>query len=84
MAYSSAGSIVILLPDLPSTDTSDGYSQTVQLINEHVTRADNIINGKIAQRYSVPISPTPPLLRTLAAEYTRTWAARSYRFLSMA
>ncbi len=28
--------------------------------------ADSVINGKIAKRYVVPISPTPPLLKTIS------------------
>lgn len=78
MPYSSVSSIVLIVPNLPQTTTSTGYSETSAIIGRHITRADSIINGKISKRYSVPIAPTPPLLGTLSEDITAYFTYRSF------
>lgn len=41
---------------------------TDAVITEKITMADNIINGKIASRYELPFSTTPPLLETISTD----------------
>jgi len=78
MAYSSLTSIITIVPDLPNTGTSNGYSTTVQVVERHITRADAVINSKIAKRYSVPITPTPPFLAQLSEDITTYFTYRSF------
>lgn len=79
MSYSTATSILIILPGLPQTTTSSGYTATAALIGSHITRADNIINGKIARRYDVGgfVSSAPPLLQTVSEDIASYFSYRS-------
>ena len=77
MAYCSTTAIMIILPSLPNTTSMSGHSQTVQLIEKHVNRADSIINSKCARRYSVPFDPVPSLIRSCSEEITAWFVYRS-------
>lgn len=79
MAYSTATSILLVLPGFPQTSSSDGYSLTVSLLDRHITRSDSLINGKIAERYDVSnfTSSVPPLLRLLSEDITSYYSMRS-------
>jgi len=80
MAYSTGTTILILLPGLPQTTTSSpAYTNTTALIDQHIARADNIINSKIATRYDVSSFTTsvPPLLKTLSEDITSFFTYRS-------
>ena len=77
MSYASTTAILIRLPVLPDTTTSEGYSQTVSLITGHVTRADGLINSYLARRYSVPFSPVPPVVRLICEDLTSFFVYRS-------
>lgn len=81
MAYATSTSILLLLPGLPQTTSTNGYTETVALIDPHITRADNIINGKIAQRYSISGFNTsgsvPPMLKTLSEDIASYFTYRS-------
>ena len=78
MAYSSISSILLMLPGLPQTSTSAGYSTTAAVVGRHITRADSIIDGKISKRYSTPLTPTPPLLGSIAEDITSYFSYRSF------
>ena len=78
MAYSSLSSILDIVPGLPQTSTSAGYSVTALAVGKHITRADALINSKIAKRYAVPIVPTPPLLANLSEDITAYYTYRSF------
>lgn len=79
MAYSTATSILLILPGFPQTSSSEGYSLTVEILNSHITRADARINSIIAERYDVSNFTTtvPPLLRLLSEDITSYYAMRS-------
>jgi len=80
MAYSTGTTILILLPGLPqTTTTSPAYTNTTALISQHIDRADNIINSKIATRYDVSSFTTsvPPLLKTISEDITSFFTYRS-------
>lgn len=79
MAYSTATSILVVLPGFPQTTTSEGYSETTVLLDKHISRADSLINGKIAERYDVSnfTSDVPPLVRLLSEDITSYYAMRS-------
>ncbi|MHA1866627.1 MAG: phage protein Gp36 family protein [Candidatus Heimdallarchaeaceae archaeon] len=78
MAYSTYTSILNILPGLPQTSTQAGYSETVLVIQSHITRADSIIDSKCARRYAVPFSSTPPLIQTISEDITAYFSYRSF------
>jgi phage gp36-like protein len=67
-----------ILPNMPQTETAAGYSTTVDIIGRHITRADSIIDGKIANRYVVPLSVTPELIKTISQDITSYYSYRSF------
>lgn len=81
MSYSTVTTILTLLPGLPQTSTQNGHSETVALVTQHIARADNVINAKIAQRYSVGGFDTsgsvPPLLKTISEDIASYYTFRS-------
>lgn len=81
MAYCSATTVLGLFPGLPQTSTVSGYSSTVAIISSHITRADSLIDGKCARRYSVPFADTststPPLIQTLSQDLSAYYTYRS-------
>lgn len=82
MSYSTNTTIVLLLPGMPQTSSSKNYSATVAVIDQHIARADNIVNGKIVARYDISSFDTagsvPPILRTLSEDITSAYSYRSF------
>lgn len=78
MSYATATTILTILPGLPQTSTSAGYSSTVSIITSHIGRADSIIDGMLAKRYSVPFSSAPPLVKTISEDIGSAFAYRSF------
>ena len=79
MSYSTNTSILFILPGLPQTDTTEGYTTTVAIIEDHIDRADNIINSKIVKRFDVSQFATevPPMLKTLSEDISSYFTYRS-------
>jgi len=77
MAYSSLTAILTIVPGLPQTTSSNQYSTTSAIVGKHITRSDALINGMLAKRYPVPISPTPPLLSKLSEDIAAYYTYRS-------
>lgn len=77
MSYASATSIITNNQDLPQTTTEAGYAATMAIIDAHISRVDALINAKIARRYSVPVSPTPPLIANIAEDITSFYTYRT-------
>ena len=80
MSYSTSTTITLLLPGLPQTTSAAGHSTTIAVIEQHIARADNVINGKIALRYNVSSFSTlvPPLLKTISEDITSYYSYRSF------
>lgn len=79
MSYSTGTTIMSLLPGVPNTTTWAGHTETVILIDLHITRADTLINSKISARYEVAnfVTNVPPVLRMIAEDITSYWTLRS-------
>ena len=77
MGYATYTSILANNADLPQTTTTGGYTATVAIINNHIARADAFINAKLARRYSVPFTTTPPLILMIAEDITSYYTYRS-------
>jgi phage gp36-like protein len=78
MAYCSNSAILINLPLLPNTATTEGFFKTKETIDLHIRRADGLINGKVSKRYAVPFTTVPPLIRTIAEDITSYYVYRSF------
>ncbi len=79
MAYSTNTSVLLLLPGLPQSAGADGYANILSRVGLHITRADNIIDGKISNRYDVSqfTSSVPPLLRAISEDIVAYYTYRS-------
>lgn len=77
MAYTTLANILAVNADLPQTSTTGGYSQTAAIIGAHIVRAEAFINGKLARRYDVPFTTTPPLVGIIAEDITSYYTYRS-------
>lgn len=81
MSYSTNTTIAQLLPVLPQSAGASGYTRTQSLVESHITRADSLINSKVANRYDVSSYDTagsvPPLLRTLSEDIAAYYSYRS-------
>ena len=74
MPYALSTTVLQLVPGIVTTD-----SATMDALNAHIRRSDDVINGKLARRYAVPFTTTtvPPLVRTIAEDLTAGFLFRS-------
>ena len=77
MAYCSTSAILSLLPGLPQTTATSGYTATAALIAKSISRADSLIDSSCARRYSVPFGTTPPLIGSISEDLTCYFTYRS-------
>ncbi len=70
MAYSTYEDVLHQIPleELTELTTESGDTPDLQVVEEAIARADSEIESYCGVRYSVPISPVPPLLRTLSVD----------------
>lgn len=69
MAYSTKSDIEKKLPPkqlIQLSDDNDDLLPDTGVIDEAITGADDEINGYVALRYTVPLSPVPGLIRTMS------------------
>lgn len=78
MAYATRANVLLIVPDLPNTTSANGFSITAKTIDTHITRSDSLVDAAISKRYSIPQSPTPPLLATISDDITAWMTFRSY------
>lgn len=83
--YSDPSATLAILPGLPQTTTVSGYTATVAMLTAQTVRADSMIDGYCAKRYSIPLngastftSSVPPLIRTLSQDLAASWTYRAY------
>jgi phage gp36-like protein len=77
MAYCTAANIISQIPLLPQTTTAAGYTATAAIIASHISRADALIDGKCAARYTVPFTTTPALVQSISEDITSYYTFRS-------
>jgi hypothetical protein len=79
VSYSTNTTIISYFAALPQTTTSAGFALISGRITSHITRADTIINSKIARRYSVSDLQVnvPPVLRTLSEDISSYFTFRA-------
>jgi hypothetical protein len=79
MSYCSITAIYSNLPLIPNTATANGFVRAKEVIESHIRRTDGIIDGKCARRYSLPFSPVPPMIRSIAEDIVSWYTLRSCR-----
>lgn len=74
MPYAESTTVFQLVPGIRSAP-----SAAADAMNANIRRADDLINGKLARRYTVPFTTTavPPLVRTIAEDLSAGMLFRS-------
>lgn len=69
-------SVLLIKSRLPGVSSVGGISNDVY--DTYASAAESIVDGKLARRYTVPFSPTPPLVETLSTDIAayRLWTQR--------
>lgn len=75
--YATTTSISELIPNFLTGNTTTADPNGESMFSRHIDRAESIINTYITARYSLPLSPTPPVLRTVAEDLACYFAVRS-------
>lgn len=73
MAYCNSTDIISQVGDnnyIPFLDDDSSGQADTSLMDNIISVADAAINGRIASIYTVPVSPTPPLLRYASIIFT--------------
>lgn len=65
MSYTTVENVLVMVPAINSITNLTSAS-----LASYVTRADNLINAKLANRYSLPLSGTFPILKDIATDLT--------------
>lgn len=81
MSYATNTTILTLLPNLSQSAGSSGFTKNSALIAVHVTRADNVINSYLVERYDISgfdvADAVPPILRTYSEDIASYFTMRS-------
>jgi phage gp36-like protein len=78
VSYATITSVLQNFPKLPQTSTAAGYSVTVQVVGNHVTRSDALVDAYVAKRYALPLSKVPPILRAVSDDICTYYTFRSF------
>ena len=78
MAYSTYTAILTILPSLPQTASSNGYSACAAVISKHLNRAGGIIDAKLSKRYTVPVTDSCPIIDAISEDITAYYVCRTY------
>lgn len=76
-SYATTSSLSELIPNFLSGNTTTSDVGGTSLFSRHIDRAESVVNTYITARYSLPISPVPPVLRTLSEDLACYFAVRS-------
>jgi phage gp36-like protein len=71
MAYCTEEDVRSLIP-LIDESAMDSIA-----LGKLITKAENLVNGKLKNTYVVPFDPVPPLVKDITAEYTAYLAYRT-------
>ena len=76
--YSTYTSILTIVPGMPQTASSSGYSACTAVISKHLNRASALVDGKLSKRYSVPVTDSCPIIDLIADDIASYYTYRSY------
>lgn len=74
--YATTTSIALLLPNFLRDNTTSADTDGQSIFSLHIDRAESVVNAKVAQRYSLPFSVVPPLIRTITQDIATYMAIR--------
>lgn len=74
--YATTTSISLILPGFLKSNTTSADTEGTAIFSAHIDRAEAKINAAVSSRYSLPFSPIPPLLRSLAEDVASFYAIR--------
>lgn len=75
--YATTTSISELIPNFLSGNTTTSDPAGSSMFSRHIDRAESVVNSYLTSLYSLPISPVPPILRTIAEDIACYFAVRS-------
>lgn len=75
--YATTTSISQLLPYALKTNTTTGDTVGTSNFSKHIDRAEGLVNGYIAGRYSLPFTTVPPILITITEDISCYYFIRS-------
>lgn len=61
--YATTTTILQNYPGLPQSDSS-----VTTILTNHIVNAEGIVHGKVARRYDIPFSSTPPIIKTISED----------------
>ncbi len=74
--YATTTSISVLLPGFLRDNTTTTDAEGVRVFTKHIDRAEGVVNGYVGQRYSLPFSTVPPLIRAITEDIAVYYAIR--------
>jgi len=66
--FATTTSLSELMPFTLKGNTTSADAVGTAIFSRHIDRAEAVINGYIASRYALPLSPVPPAIRTIAED----------------
>ena len=76
--YATTTSISITLPNFLEGNTTTVDISATQTFSEYINWAEAEINSAVANKWSLPFSTVPPILRSLAFEIAAYYTIRAY------
>lgn len=74
--YATTTSIALLLPNFLRDNTTTTDAEGKNIFSKHIDRAESVVNAKVAQRYVLPFSVVPPLIRTVTEDIATYFSIR--------
>lgn len=74
--YATTTSIALLLPGYLREDSTSTDKKGRDMFAAHITRAEGLVNGYLVQKYSLPFTTVPPMVRQLTEDITCYFALR--------
>lgn len=74
--YATTTSISLILPGFLRDNTTTTDAEGTRQFSKHIDRAEGVVNGYVGQRYSLPFSTVPPLIRAITEDIAVYYAIR--------
>ncbi|MCP4648848.1 MAG: DUF1320 domain-containing protein [PVC group bacterium] len=78
MSYCTLTEISTQFPSFPQGDDDIGYSLFHGTCTQNIKRAKGVIDSYCVERYSLPFSPVPPVIRAVAQDIVTYYTFRSF------
>lgn len=74
--YATTTTLTLLLPNFLRDNTTTTDREGTSIFGLHIDRAESVVNARVAQRYELPFSVVPPLIRTITQDIAAWMAIR--------